>query len=229
VELTVVIMAFNEIATLEATCLEIGTELSRLATTAEIVIVDDGSTDGTGALADRLAGQDTRVRVVHHDANRGLGGVYRTGFADARGRYLTFFPADGQFPASIIGEFLPRMSDCDLVLGYLPSRPRSYVARALSIAERSLYVLLFGAMPRFQGIMMIRVARLRTLTLRSAGRGWAVVMEFILRAARTGWKIESRPTTVRPRQHGQSKVNNLRTIISNMRQVLTLWREIDAA
>jgi glycosyltransferase involved in cell wall biosynthesis len=223
------VMAFNESATLASTCEEIGSELARLQHPAEIVIIDDGSSDGTSELADRIAARDPRFRVVHHRVNQGLGGVYRTGFAEARGELLTFFPADGQFPAAIIGDFLPRMAAQDLVLGYLPDQRRSVIGRALSFGERRLYQALFGALPRFQGIMMIRVEKLRDMSLRSAGRGWAVVMEFILRASRAGWRIESRPTTVRERRHGRSKVNNIRTIVANLRQVLQLRRELDAA
>jgi hypothetical protein len=81
-------------------------------------------------------------------------------------------------------------------------------------------------MPRFQGIMMIRRELLRDIPLSSTGRGWAVVMEFILKAARAGARIDSVPTTVRPRSHGESKVNNWRTIVANLRQLLTLRRHL---
>jgi hypothetical protein len=96
----------------------------------------------------------------------------------------------------------------------------------LSIVERVLYRVLLGPMPRFQGIMMIRRQLLHEIPLSSTGRGWAVVMEFILKAARAGARIDSVPTTVRPRSHGESKVNNWRTIVANLRQLLTLRRHL---
>jgi dolichol-phosphate mannosyltransferase len=221
-ELTAVIMAFNEVANLEPVVREILASLSALRVSYELLVIDDGSTDGTGPLADRLAQEHEGVRVHHHHVNAGLGGVYRTGFREARGRYLTFFPADGQFPASIIEAFLPLMAECDLVLGYLPERRPSRVGRGLSAIERLLYRGLFGPMPRFQGIMMIRTEVLRRFTLKSAGRGWAVLMELILRVARAGFRIRSVPTPVRPRLSGHSKVNNLRTVWSNFQQALEL-------
>lgn len=227
--LTVVIMAYNEVRSLEAVTGEIAANVAELGADAEIVIIDDGSNDGTASVARMLARNDARVRVIRHEVNCGLGGVYRTGFAEARGQFLTFFPGDGQFPATIIGEFLARMRERDLILGYLPERPRSLAGRILSRLERLLYRLLFGAMPRFQGVMMIRTDKLRTLRLRSSGRGWAVLMECVLRATRSGWRVESVPTAYRRREHGHSKVNNVRTVVSNMRQVITLWREMDIA
>lgn len=221
-----VVMAFNEVASLESTACELHGVLRTLGAPCELVIVDDGSSDGTGDVADTVArtltGPTVEVRVIHHPQNLGLGGVYRTGFAEARGDYLTFFPADGQFPATIISDFLPRARSADLVLGYLPERRSSLVAKSLSAVERLLYAALFGRLPKFQGIMMLRRAVLSHVELKSSGRGWAIVMELIIRLKRGGYQIVSVPNTLRPRAHGQSKVNNLRTIWANVRQVVAL-------
>lgn len=219
---SVVIMAWNEAATLAAVAREIHQELVRLAASFEILVVDDGSTDGTGQLADELVHALPGLRVHHHGANLGLGAVYRTAFALARGELLTFFPADGQFAASIIGAYLPAMGDADMILGVLPDRGGPVSARLLSLAERLLLRGLFGDFPRFQGILMFRRALLRGTTLYSQGRGWTVLMELILRQARAGARIKNFPITIRPRASGRSKVNNLRSILSNLRQVLAL-------
>ena len=222
--LTVVLAAYNERDSFQSTSREILDALAARGIDAEFLVVDDGSTDGTGTLADSLALQDSRVRVVHHAPNLGLGGVYRTGFTGARGRYITFFPADGQFPADIIASFLPHMSDYDLVLGVLPQRDGSPVSKALSYCERRFYAVLVGPMPTFQGILMFRRDLLGHFELQSTGRGWAVLLEFILRCARDGRRWINVPTAVRPRAHGTSKVNNGRTVWSNFRQIMALRR-----
>lgn len=222
VRLSVVIMAFNEVAGLRQVTEEIHGELTRLGRSFEILIVDDGSWDGTGLLANELALSHPWVRVCHHEVNRGLGGVYRTGFAEARGEWLTFFPADGQFPASIITHYVASSEDVDMILGTLPRRGGSVVARALSLAERLLLKALFGRFPSFQGILMFRRELLERTPLVSQGRGWTVLMEFILRAMRAGARIQNIPITMRPRLSGMSKVNNFRSISSNLRQILAL-------
>lgn len=219
---SVVVMAYNEAESLADVVREIRDALAGLDATHEVVLVNDGSNDGSATVADRLAGEDARTRVIHHQTNAGLGGVYRTGFMESRGRYVTFFPADGQFPASIIGQFLPLMQSHDLVLGYIPGTRTSMTGKFLSATERILYTLLFGGFPRFQGIMMLRRELLQELRLVSRGRGWAIVMEFILRTSHGGYRIVSEPTAYRPRMHGRSKVNNLRSICSNFKQLLEL-------
>jgi dolichol-phosphate mannosyltransferase len=226
IAVSVVVMAYNEADTVESTTREIAATLATLAGRHEIIVVDDGSADGTGTIADRLAGSIDRLRVVHHPVNAGLGGVYRTGFAEAQGQFLTFFPADGQFPATIIPDFVAAIANADFVLGYIPDRRGSLLGRALSTSERTLYRVLFGRFPRFQGIFMCRTTALRALPLRSVGRGWAVVMELLLRADRASFRMVNRPTPLRPRMAGRTKVHNVRTIIANTQQMIALRRRL---
>ena len=223
-EVSVVVMAFNEAASLGAVVEEIGSVLGPSGRRYEVVIVDDGSRDGTGPLADALSRRHPQVRAVHHDTNRGLGEVYRTGFAEARGECVTFLPADGQFPAAIVEEFAALMDGADLVLGQVAERPGPWMSKGLSAAEKALYRTLFGPLPRFQGVLMVRRRLLAALDLQSTGRGWAVIMELILKASRRGCRLRSVPTPVRPRMNGASKVNNLRTVWANLAQAFALRR-----
>lgn len=217
-------MAYNEADSLKIVADEITAAVQRLGIEYELLIIDDGSTDGTGQIADDLARQSQQVRVIHHTPNGGLGAVYRTGFAEARGLYLTFFPADGQFPASSIEQLLAAMPSQDMVLGYIPRRAGMVLSRMLSLLERLLYRALFGSLPTFQGVLMFRRGLLEKIELESEGRGWAVLMELIIRTSRGGYRVTSIPTGIRPRLAGHSKVNNLRTIWANLIQVLELRR-----
>jgi len=219
---SVVVMAYNEADALEAVVHELHEALIQLGESFEVLVVNDGSSDATGAVAARLGEHLRDVRVLHHPGNLGLGGVYRTGFAQASGRFVTFFPADGQFPASIIHTFVDRMSDCDLVLGFVDPGCRLPLERLLSWGERCLYNALLGPIPRFQGVLMFRRSLLAGTPLRSSGRGWGILMEFIVRTVRRGHRVRSIPTPYRPRATGQSKVTNPRTVLVNLREILSL-------
>ena len=221
--LTIAILSFNERNTLERVVADLRAAAERAGCAFEVLIVDDGSTDGSAEVANRLAASWPDVRLIAHPTNQGLGGVYRTGFREARGSHLTFFPADGQFPPAILEDFVPRMADYDLVLGYLPSTDQSAVEKVLSRAERFLYRLVLGPVPRFQGIFMIRRELVEQMGLQSSGRGWAVVMELIIKVAREQrHAVISVPTRMVPRTNGRSKVRNLRTITSNFWQIIRL-------
>lgn len=217
-------MAYNEADSVASVVRDHHAMLGTLGVPFELVLVDDGSSDGTSQAVDTLAAELTSVRAIHHLENRGLGGVYRTGFGEARGDFLTFFPADGQFEATLVPQFFALAKDHDLVLGTIPKR-RSGVGKILSLTERVLYRLLIGEMPEFQGIFMIRREVLDAMTLKSTGRGWGIVMELILRVFRARrYRIVNLPIRLLPRQFGHSKANTWRNIVANTRQLLALRR-----
>lgn len=222
--ITVVVMAFNEAATLGPTVNELHAALIALDRPFEIVIVDDGSRDDSPREAREIAARFPEVRLVGHQENLGLGSVYRTGFREARQDLVTFFPADGQFPASIVGQFADAIEGHDAVFGTLDN-PVGLVGEVLNRAERLFYVALFGAFPRFQGIVMFRRRILDEVPLRApGGRSWAVLMELILRISRGPYRHRNAATTLRVRRSGRSKVRNLRTIWANLRQAVALRR-----
>ena len=225
--ITCCVFAWDEIATLRTVVLAQLSALARLGVPYELLIIDDGSTDGTGEEADRLAREYPEVRVIHHGENRGLGGVYRTGFIGARGDFVTFFPADGQFPASILERFYPLVESWDMVLGNLPGRRDKILGAILGRVERLLYRVAVGPMPRLEGVFIFRREILAGFTLKSEGRGWTVVWELVLRAHRGGCRMVGCPITLLPRAHGVSKVNNIRNVSANLRQLFSLRRLLD--
>ncbi len=220
---TIVIMNYNEVHSLERVVCAFDRLSLPQGYDREILIIDDGSTDGSHPLAQELASNNERVRLVRHEVNKGLGGVYRTAFKEATGDLITFFPADGQFSPDIVAAYLDAMDeDVDLILGYVPNRPCSKLSKLLSAVEKLLYRLLFGKFPTFQGILMFRRHLLDAVHLKSDGRGWAVLMELIIRLHRRGVRVRHMPIEIVPREYGVSKVNNIKTIVSNVWQMIQL-------
>lgn len=226
--ISVIVMAFNEAGSIETVVLEIKEVLDNQAIPYEIIIVNDGSSDDTEIIASKLSNKFQAIKLINHPENLGLGEVYRTGFNAAQNELLTFFPADGQFPAEIIRQFIPLMRTMDMVLGFLPDRKDSLAGMILSAVERWIFRLLIGPLPKFQGIMMFRRCLLDEVLLKSSGRGWIILLELIIRASREHYRITSIPTDIQPRVYGKSKVNNFQTIIANFKQIIRLHRLIRA-
>ncbi|MBN2804519.1 MAG: glycosyltransferase family 2 protein [Deltaproteobacteria bacterium] len=220
--ISIALMAYNEGANIAAVVSDLKESLGRIDGTHEIIIINDGSSDNTKEIAEKLSEEFKIVRTVNHTPNMGLGAVYRTGFKEAKGDYLTFWPADGQFDTDIIKDFTSQTDKCDLVLGYLPNRKRGVIGSTLSFGEKTLYRILFGKMPKFQGVLMLKTSMLKDINLISEGRGWAVLIEFIIKAKKQNYKIKSIPTDLSKRASGKSKVTNIKTVISNLSQIIEL-------
>jgi dolichol-phosphate mannosyltransferase len=222
--LTVALALYNEAESLQPSVEAILSELLPSGWRLDLLIVDDGSRDGSSEIADALATRHACIRIVRHASNQGLGQVYRTGFESAQGEWLTFLPADGQYGMRDVLHLLGarEQTAADLVLGILSNGRESAAGKLLSGLERLMFRLLFGRTPPFQGIFLVRTDRLRQLPIRSRGRGWAIVLEMIIRADRAGFRWVNEPVCCRQRLAGQSKVANFRMVVLNLLQLLRL-------
>lgn len=141
--------AHNEEANLEALVAEALEALPVLADVFEVIAVDDGSTDQTGRIADRLAAEHPDVvRVVHHHPNRGYGGALRSGFEASRYELLAFTDGDRQFRVADIGRLTARIAGPDrpdVVVGFRIKRAdpllRIVYARTYKLANRVFFGL----------------------------------------------------------------------------------------
>ncbi|MBI2764071.1 MAG: glycosyltransferase family 2 protein [Chloroflexi bacterium] len=139
--------AHNEEGNLRGLVEDALSTLPGLAEAFEVVIVDDGSNDATPALADALAAADPRVRVVHHERNRGYGAALRTGFGSARHDLIAFTDGDRQFRIADLGRLITRfqVDDPDVVVGFRIKRAdplvRTLYARAYRLANRIFFGL----------------------------------------------------------------------------------------
>jgi len=107
-----VIPAYNEAGAIAGVVAGVRDALKRCAKTVEVVVVDDGSTDGTGEAA-RAAG----AKVLRHPVNRGYGQALRTGIAAAKGEWVLMTDADGSYPTSEIDKLFDGAPDFDLIVG----------------------------------------------------------------------------------------------------------------
>jgi len=184
----------------------------------DVLVVDDSSPDGTGALAQELAGREPRVRVLHRQRKEGLGRAYLAGFEVALGAgYGRILEMDADFShdPSRLPALLATSRDADLVLGsrYVPGGgTRNWgLGRRLLSRGGSLYARLILGVPVRDltgGFKCFRREVLERIDLRSVtSAGYAFQIELTYRALRAGFRVVEVPIVFADRRVGQSKMS----------------------
>jgi len=166
----------------------------------EVLLIDDGSTDGTYTAANGLARKHPFLRVFKHRANFGVTRALETGFEEAKGEVFVFFPADLQFLITDIPKLVEPILEgrAELVTGHKIGR---YKKRFVSGVYNTLSRLLFRINVRdLNSVKAFRREVVEDISLRKDWHRYLVVL-----AAKDGWRIEEVDVTLRPRMHGRSK------------------------
>jgi glycosyltransferase involved in cell wall biosynthesis len=223
--LTFFFPAYDEEASVEAVAREGLAKLPRFCDELELVVVDDGSRDRTGEIADRIAAEDPRVRVIHHRPNRGYGGAIRSGLAAARQQYVFFSDGDLQFDLDDLERLLPHLDRADVVVGYRERRAdpprRLFIAWVYNTLIRLLFAAPFRdvdcAFKLFRRSVFERVPLAR---VRSNGAFFSPELLLVLRAA--GVRTAQVPVRHFPRRTGEEKGATVRVVLRAMRDLLRL-------
>jgi len=157
----------------------------------EVIVVDDGSTDGTAAIADDYARLDKHVKVVHHPHNLGYGAALVSGFEAAKYRWVCYTDADGQFDLGDIDRFIDPSGRVDAVLGYRRRR-HDHLGRRLNAWAwgRAVRVILgLDVRDLDCGFKLFRTERVRGLRPLQA-RGAVISAELLMKLRASGCKWE---------------------------------------
>jgi glycosyltransferase involved in cell wall biosynthesis len=225
---SVVLPAFNEEANIERALEEASATAGRLFGEYEIVVVDDGSEDGTAELARRFADRSGDVRVISHGRNRGYGEALRTGFLSSRLDYVFFTDADLQFDMNELERFLPYAGTVDVVVGYRVSRQDRTTRRLIGIAWNLLVRVLFYVPVRdidcaFK-LMNRRV--LETIDIESVGA--MVNTELMVKLGRRGASVVEVGVSHHPRRAGEARGANPRVIATAILELLRMRKRLSA-
>jgi len=201
------------------------TVLPRFADDVEITVVDDGSNDRTGEIADELASKDPRIRVIHHGARRGYGGAVRSGLVAATKPWVFFTDGDRQFALEDLGRLIEAADGADAVVGYRIKRADP--ARRLFVAwvYNRLIRLLFGggwrdvdcAFKLFRREVFVRVPLER---VRSNGAFFSP--ELLITLRRAGVRVRQVGVRHFPRTAHEPKGASPRVIVRAIRDLLRL-------
>lgn len=198
----------------------------QLAESWEVVVVDDGSRDGSGEVVERARGGDARVRLVRHEANRGYGAALRTGLRAARGRLVFFSDADLQFDLAELSALLDHADAFDVVAGYRSPRRDPWLRRLLAFGWGTLVRLAFGLRVRDIdcAFKLFRREVIDAIDLQSIGA--FVNTEILLRARQAGFRIHQVPVSHRPRRHGRQSGARPRVVLRALLELVRFRREL---
>lgn len=198
----------------------------QLASSFEIILVDDGSRDGSFQLIESRRREHSSLRLVQHPANRGYGAALRSGLKAARGELVFFSDADLQFDLGELATLLERVERVDIVAGYRAPRRDPWRRRAIARLWGLLIRALFGLHVRDIDCAFKIFRRVVIDTLPIASIGAFVNTEILVRAQQAGFRIQEVPVSHRPRHAGRAKGARLRVILRALAELLLLYREL---
>lgn len=213
----VIIPTYNELGNLET----IVARTFAAVPTAHILVVDDGSPDGTGELADTLAGADARLSVLHRAGKSGLGAAYLAGFAVAFGQHpdvIVQMDADGSHPPESLPAMLAELhrSGAGLIIGsrWTPGGsvvdwPRSRELLSRTANGYARVALGIRVADSTAGFRAYRASALATLDLaRVNSEGYCFQIDLTLRVLEAGFTVGEVPIVFRDRTKGESKMSS---------------------
>ncbi len=192
----------------------------------EIIIVNDGSADDTGRIADELAAGNERVRAVHHDRNRGYGAALRSGFRAARKELVFYTDGDGQFDLAEMPPLLPLMADYDIVSCYRINRQDNLMRKINGWLWTKVTGLAFSLNLRDVdcAFKLYRRRIFDEITMESTGA--LIDTEILARAVRKGYTVTQKGVHHFPRTAGRQSGASLHVVLRAFKELWQLRRRI---
>ncbi|MDO8794127.1 MAG: glycosyltransferase family 2 protein [Vicinamibacterales bacterium] len=223
-DVSILIPAFNEEAHIASTVRGALATLEAQGLTFEIVVVDDGSTDGTAAAIAAAIQVDTRVSLLRHERNRGLGASYASGVAASRGRYVSWLPGDDAIPPEFLATMIAARLQADVVIAYpVFDRPRPMLRTLLSASYVRLMNLLCGGRIRYFNCITLLRRDLLLEVLPRNNAGFGVFAEILVHLLRAGHSYVEVPIASRNQPMERSKAFRWRNVVSVCGRTVGLW------
>ena len=221
--LSVVIPALNEERNIEAAIHTAKVSATKFFEDYELLVFNDGSSDRTGEIIDRLAKSDPHIKVTHHQTPKNLGGVYKAALAKASKTYLIMIPGDNENPPSAIDPVLAEAGNADIIIPYTANQGvRPPLRRVVSKSFVTILNLVSGCRLRYyNGTVLQRVDKLREITIQTDGFGYQA--EALVKLLRKKLTFKEIPIEIAPHQLGRkSRALNVKNLLTVGRFIASL-------
>jgi glycosyltransferase involved in cell wall biosynthesis len=219
--------AYNDAGTIASLALVAHMTARELTDDYEVIVVEDGSPDHTGALLDEMAQSFPWLKVVHHEQNRGYGGALRTGFATASKELVFYTDGDAQYdPRELKALYAAYGPEVDFINGYKIGRSdplhRIVIGRVYHWFVRLVFGLKIRDVDCDFRLMRRRVFDKVVLT-RSSG---VICVELMKKVQDHGFRIAQVPVHHFHRSYGKSQFFNVRRVARTLVDLMKLWVEL---
>ena len=219
---------YNEQDNLPHTTEQAVAVLEKLGVDFEVIIVDDGSGDETGRIADELAEQDSRIKAVHHDTNLGYGTALQSGFKAAEKELVFYTDGDGQFDISEMPQLLGLIEKYDIVSCYRLNRQDSLVRKINGWCWTKLVCWLFGMKIRDIDCAFKLYKREIFDNIQLSSTGALIDTEILARCVGKGYTITQKGVHHYPRAAGEQTGANVRVVLRAFKELFKLYRRIQS-
>jgi dolichol-phosphate mannosyltransferase len=216
---TVFVAAYNEVENLGPTVETLRRAFQGTVDDYEIIVVDDGSTDGTSEVAEALAAASPTVKVIHNPGNRGLGYGWQRAIEAASKQSFVFVPGDNTWPYPSLRDLFASLGTAEIVTSY-PTNPeiRDRGRRIVSATFTAGLNVIFGLrLHYYHGLTLYPTEFLRANAITTFG--FASMSEALLRAIHQGFSLVAVPCEIEERASGTSKAlsyHNLTSVIGTI-------------
>jgi len=224
ISLTAFFPAYNDQHTIEGIVHTVADEIRKVTDDFEVLVVDDGSKDETGAILDRLNGELPFLRVIHHERNLGYGAALITGFQNARKDLIFYTDGDGQYDVRELHNLLARLKpNVDLVNGYKVKRADAWHRILIGAIYRRAMRLTFRLSIRDVDcdFRLFRRHIFDSISLES--RSGVICVEMAKKFEEAGFRMVEVPVSHYPRIHGRSEFFRVRHLAYTFKGLLKIW------
>jgi glycosyltransferase involved in cell wall biosynthesis len=222
--LTVFIPAYNEESNLEDCITVVSGKMDEMNISTSFLIIDDGSTDGTGPLADALAAKNDPISSIHHEKNLGVGGAFLTAVENAQSEWLILIPADLALAPDELRRYIEASSDADIVVGLRSDRSDyTFLRHMVSWANIRLIQTLFQMkLHQYQYISMYRLDLLHQMKI-EYWRSAFFLAEILIKARDMGKRLVEVEIRYAPRLRGRPTGAKMILIIRTVIDMIQFW------
>ena len=225
-KISVIMPALNEEANIQRAVQNVAEALSKMGIIGEIVVINDGSSDGTSDIVRELTEIYPFLRMLEHSEPMGIGASFMDGVRSARGEIVTMLPGDGENDAFEILRYLPLMEHVDVVVPFIHNTDvRSRGRRILSALYRTIINLSFRMLLNYtNGTVIYRRCLLQDIDLKA--NGFFYQTELLIKCIKRGYFYAEVPCRLERRTQGGSKALNLSALGDVVRGYISTMAEV---